>query len=789
MKQLFTILLLIGSVSISAQTAQLRGKLTTTDGKEAEGVTILVKEIKKTVVTDPTGKFLVKELNAGNYTLVAAYQGLETVTRIVYLNAGTAVDINIVLKESAKQLEEVIVRSRKTANDKPATIGKATIAPKDLPQAVTTISRETIDQQQALRLSDVLRNANGVYLATTRGSTQENFSARGYSISSNNLFKDGVRINSGSMPETSSLETVEVLKGSAAILYGNTAPGGIVNMVTKRPKFEYGGSASARAGSFGLFKPSVDVYGPVSQSIAFRVNGSLETSDSYRDQVHSKRYYVNPSMLFKLGARTEILVQGDYLQHDFTPDFGIGSIDNTSIPDVPRSAFFGTAWQYTHTKQASATATITHRLSNTGGNNWAINGSLSYQNYNRDYYSTERIQASTNGDWARPLGRTRNVEDYYAAQLNLTGKFATVGIAHNLLVGVDADKYDALAYTFNQPAVYDTINILNPNKFKARTDMPVVKEIREVETPTARVGAYVQDLVSITSNIKLLVGVRWSLQDAKSAITTDLNTGAQTYGATKTDQAFSPRAGLVYQPTRNTSLFVSYANSFVVNSGTDVYGNALTPSIIDQYELGIKNDLLQDKLTANLTVYRITNSNLAQTAQFAADGTTPNSNTSLKELSGRTQSDGLEIDLSSRPLKGLSILAGYSYNYIRFTKTPDVKGNYVEGERLQNSVGSTANASVFYSNMGWTVGGAFFYTGPRYAGFNNTKEQAQNYNRLFRVEGFATVEASLGYAWPHFSLLAKVSNITNSLNYNTHENYSINPIAPRQLMATVSYKF
>ncbi|NCI46777.1 TonB-dependent receptor [Sediminibacterium soli] len=784
-RYVWMVLLLLGSVSLKAQTGILKGKISTTDGREAEGVTILVKETRKSALSFDNGSFVIRGLKPGNYTIEVSHEGLQTVTSTVRILADQATELNLSLKETARQLEEVIVQAKRTANDKAVTIGKSGIAPKDLPQAVTIINQELIDNQQAQRLSDVLRNANGVYLATTRGSTQENFSARGYGITSNNLFKDGIRINSGAMPETGSLERVEVLKGSAAILFGNVAPGGVVNMVTKQPRFVHGGSVGIRAGSFGLFKPSFDVYGPLSQSLAFRLNGSFETADSYRDYVHSKRYYVNPSFLFKLGSKTELLLQGDYLDHSFTPDFGIGSIDNTRIPDVPRSAFFGTPWQYAHTRQTSATATIRHTL-NTA---WMLNGSVSYQRYNRDYFSTERIQALASGDWYRPLGRTRNLEDYYTAQVNLTGKFATGSLQHVLLLGMDADQYHATAYTYNQPAIYDTINILNPNKYRARTDIPVVKEIRVVKTPTFRFGAYVQDLISLTAQLKLLVGLRWSIQEAKAAATTDLNTGLTTLGAVKTDRAFSPRAGLVYQPTKNTSLFASYANSFVVNSGTDVYGNALKPSIVDQYELGIKNDLIQDKLTANITVYRIINNNLAQTAQFAADGVTPNSNTSLKALTGKTQSDGLEIDLSSQPVKGLSLLAGYSYNYIRYTKTPDVKGNFVEGERLQNSVGSTANASVFYSLRGWKFGGAFFYTGPRYAGFNNTKGQAQNYNRMFRVEGFATVDLSAGYTWQRLAVLAKLSNITNTFNYNTHENYSINPIPPTQLIATLSYRF
>jgi iron complex outermembrane receptor protein len=185
----------------------------------------------------------------------------------------------------------------------------------------------------------------------------------------------------------------------------------------------------------------------LSKSVAYLINGNYETAGSFRDQVQSKRYYVNPSFLFKLGQNTELLLQADYLQHDFTPDFGIGSINNTSIPDVPRSAFFGTAWQYAKTKQTSATATLKHCINK----DWQINTSISWQHYNRDYYSIERIQAMANGDFYRPLNRTRNDENYYMAQLSLSGKFNTGKMSHIFLTGIDIDQYATKAWTFNQP--------------------------------------------------------------------------------------------------------------------------------------------------------------------------------------------------------------------------------------------------------------------------------------------------------------------------------------------------
>ncbi|MES2003580.1 MAG: TonB-dependent receptor [Bacteroidota bacterium] len=785
MRYICSFLMAFITLNAKAQTGNIKGKIHTTDGKPAADVSVIIKEADRAVITGPDGSFVVRNLKAGNYSLYTSCTGLASLTRNISIATDQTTELILSLQETARQLDEVIVQSRRTANDKAVTIGKAPINAMDLPQAVTVINQAVLDNQQVQRLSDVMRNVNGIYLSSTRGSTQENFSARGYSLSANNLFKDGVRINSGTMPETSSLERVEILKGSAAVLFGNVAPGGIVNMVTKQPKFQSGGEIALRAGSFGLFKPMFDVYGPLSKNIAFRMNGNYETANSYRDVVHSKRYYANPSLLFKLGKKTELLVQGDYLYHEFTPDFGIGSINNTSIPNVPRSAFFGTPWQYAKTNQSSATATLKHTLTNS----WQLNASVSYQYYNRDYYATERIQALANGDWYRPLNRAKNIENYYTAQANLSGKFKLGSTEHTLLAGLDADQYDAKAYSYNQPTVYDTINILNPQKYTARTDIPAVKEIKLVTTPTLRMGAYVQDLISVSAHLKILAGIRWSIQEAKAASTSDLLTGITSMGTIKTDKAFSPRAGIVYQPTKNTSLFASYANSFSVNGGTDVYGNALAPSIIDQYEAGVKNNLFSGMLMANLTVYKIINNNLAQTALFAADGVTPNNNTALKALTGQTTSDGLEIDLISHPAKGLDINLGYSYNYIRYTKTPDAKGNFVEGERLQNSVGSTANTSIFYSYNGWKFGTTVFYTGPRTAGFNNTKGQTQNYNRLFAVNDFTTIDLSAGYSWRKLGLLAKISNLTNTLNYYTHENYSINPIPPTQLIATVTYRF
>ena len=787
-----------GELSDEKETGIVQGSIHTTDNQPAAFVTVRLKEAGRTTITNENGVYTIRHIKPGQYTLLVSMAGLQSKEQAVTIKANEVLEVNLTLSENHKQLEEVIVILHKSINDQPVSVGKIAINPMDLPQSLSVIGQGLIREQQALRLSDVIRNVNGVYLTTTRGNVQESFGARGYSLGSTNLFKNGFRINSGVIPEMSSLEKVEILKGSAAILYGQVAPGGIVNMVTKQPKFNFGGEISMGIGSYDLYKPAIDVYGPISKSIAYRINGTYVKANSYRDQVSAKRYYVNPSFLFKLGKRTELVAEGDYMNDNFTPDFGIGSLDGKTIPDVSRSSFFGTSWQYNKTQQTTTALTLKHQLSA----NWNINTAFSYQYYKRDYYAVERIQADANGDWTRPLGRIFSNEKFYAGQVNLIGKFNTAKLEHNLITGIDADRTVTLNNDYTFPSVtglaagsYDKINILDPGKYSPRTDIPEATAIRERVAPVNRMGVFVQDLVKLSEKFNILAGVRYAYVETRGIDSTNLTNGVKTTGATRYDHAFSPRFGLVYKPFNTTSFFVSYSNSFSTNTGQDVTGKAIKPSLIDQYEVGVKNQFLNGMLSANVTVYRIINNNLAQTAPYLLNGT-PNNNTNIKMLSGETTSDGVEVDLAASPLKGLNITAGYSYNYMRYTKTDTTVGSFKTGERLVNNPAHTANGSIFYTFgkgrlEGLKIGTTVVYIGDRFGGWNTdvTKTNPVTYrDRLIAVSGYTTIDVTAGYTFKKLSLLAKVSNLTNTYNVLVHENYSVNPIPPTQFAATLTYK-
>ncbi len=721
-------------------------------------------------------------------------QETHTVSSYAFNNEEATTLYDTIKKRKGETLQEVIVRTNQ--QKKQISVLRSGLKPMDVPQSIQVIGSDLIEQQQSIRLSDVVKNANGVYVSSARGGAQESFFSRGYDMTANNMFKNGFRFNSGSIPEVNSLERVEILKGSTALLYGNVAPGGILNMVTKTPSFKEGGEMTVQTGSYSFYKPSLDIYGPLNQNIAYRFVGTYENSESFRDVVKKERYYVNPSFLFSINKKTELILQGDYLHDDWTPDFGTALIGKKII-NLPRNLYMGAIWSNGQTRQSTISGLVKHDFNS----NWKLNFNISYQDYYRTWKGTERIQPAADGTWKRPLGQNRNQEQIASQQLSLQGNFSTGTIKHQLFTGVDFENSLLQAYTFTfNPTTYGSGNIFDFENFNQGIVIPEATNTIIVKTTTNRLGIYAQDLISITDKFKVLAGIRWSWQETQPKThNVIVNPIVITEGVKQKDMAFSPKVGMVYQPTKYTTFFTSYANSFTPNTGTTVDGKTLNPSLIDQYEIGIKNDFWKGIFSTNVTLYQIVNTNLAQTAEFKANGSF-NTDTTIKVLSGATKSKGIEIDLTARPFEGLNINAGYSYNDMRYTKTAGTNGSYIVGDRLVRTPANTANLSFFYSLQtgklkGLSIGAIGNYIGKRFGGWNNqvvidpiTFATSIN-DREIPLSEFTTIDFSMGYSWKKWSVLCKLSNITNELNYTVHENYSVNPIAPRQILTSLKYKF
>lgn len=724
-------------------------------------------------------------------------------------------------------IEDVNLHKTGNPNNARTVTTKSNLTVMENPQAVSIVTHEIIEQQQAKQLSEVLQNVNGVYLTSARGGSQDSFGGRGFIFGNDNIYKNGARVNSGVFPEVTGLERVEVLKGATAMLYGNAAAGGIINLVTKKPRFNFGGNIGLNAGSWNSYKPTVDIYGPISKNVAFRVNGAYEYAESFRDVVKSEKYYFNPSFLFNLSDRSQLIVEADYLKNDLTPDFGIGSITNKDqsyslIDWLPRNIFFGTDWQYQNVQQASTNVTFNHQIND----KWALNASTSYQNYTRDYFSTERTQwayasaTATRLSWNTPLNKTYNEQNYGSVQVNVNGEFNTGKINHKVLIGADADynQSDANAYNLLQ-APTNLLYLDDPSSWdNGSLPMPDSNLNTKTRTRTRRVGVYAQDFVSLTKEFKVIAGLRWSyLENMPSLLTRfTANEKLEVANSATSDHAFSPKVGFVYTPNDNFSAFATYTNSFATNPGymsdqinslnttgtlaqvrnrvNDLPKQGIKPTTVDQYEIGAKKNIWNNALAFNVTLYQILYNNFYQNFFYVDNtGSVQTPDTSLKEFAGKMRSRGVEVDITGNPNENLSIIGGFSYNNSVYLDTPE-KG-FVEKQRLVRTPATTANASVFYKFTkyvpGLKAGIGVYYIGDRIAGWNDSKSTnitRKEVSRSFELKDYTTVSLSLGYDWKKFSLQGKVGNLFDVVNYNVHENYSVNPITPRNYYFTLTYR-
>jgi iron complex outermembrane receptor protein len=768
---------------IDAQTGTITGIVSSTDGEPIELANVAIKSIGMMSVSTSQGEYALNNVVLGKYELEVSLNGQLLNSREIYLNANELI-VNFIISIDMKHLQDVIIKGVKSANNETTEVGKSAIKPFDLPQSTAVIGRDLLEKQQTLHLSDALKNTNGVYVMGTSGGYQEEIAGRGFAFNSNNTFKNGVRFNNTIMPEMSSIERLEVMKGSTAILYGNVAAGGILNLVTKKPIFEKGGEISMRLGSYNCYKPMIDIYGSINKkkTIAFRLNSSYEEANSFRDIVRSERFYINPSFMYKLNKKTDILLEGDYLNDNRTADFGVPVI-NYTLTSVPRNTFIGTSWSYIKCEQKNGTATITHRLNE----NWQIKSVNSVQNFENELFSNVRPNSSSkfikaDGTWIRGLQKTKVIEKYYISQLDVTGKFSTGFLKHTLLFGVDVDKYITNTIAFNGITNYDTINVFDVNRETQRTDIPSLTEKNNTGNPRNRAGVYLQDLISVSEKIKVLAGVRFSYLESFSKIytySTGITANTSTY-----DHAISPRFGLVYQPIKTMAIFSSYSNSFTPNTGVDVSGKALVPSLIDQVEVGMKNDFYKGLLSVNVTAYQIVNSNLAQ---MSLDN--GNTNTNVKELAGEVTSKGCELDITTKIWKGLAFIGGYSFNEARYTKS----NIYNIGARLLYNPSNTANGSAYYSIengklKGVNVGVSALYFGKRLAGRQTRLTVINDTYKPIPLPEYTQLDLSFGYTKNNVSFRIKVSNLLNALSYNVHDDNSVNPIAPRMFAGTLTLK-
>lgn len=454
---------------------------------------------------------------------------------------------------------------------------------RDIPQSIQVIPQQVIKDQQITRISDATRNVSGVSPLSGYGGFSDDYTIRGFTNS--NLLRNGFT-TSNFFTYGANVERVEVLKGPSSVLYGQVEPGGVINFVTKQPLGSPYYAADLTVGSFSFYRGAIDLSGPLTddKKLLYRLNVAYENSGSFRDFYHQEIFSVSPVITYKPSENTTLNFEYEYGRRRGTFDRGLppGPVFLT----LPISRFLGEPDSFLSIDYQQGTATVDHRFSE----NLQLRSSLSVQSsFDNNVYTQADGDLEADGRTAprsNIVNRNRRNEDY-SWQTDLIGKFNTGSIAHQLLLGFELRRNTDINPNFFGGDIAP-IDIFNP-VYGARPTGPVV--LRVFGTRISTTGVYLQDQVTLLSNLKLLVGGRYDFvfSDNSAKIGDADTTNSNFY-----DSAFSPRVGLVYQPIEPISLYASYSSSFVPNNSRTANGISLEPSRGTQYEVGIKSEFLID---------------------------------------------------------------------------------------------------------------------------------------------------------------------------------------------------
>lgn len=639
---------------------------------------------------------------------------------------------------------------------------------RDIPQTVNVVPQSLLRDQAVQSMQDALKAVPGIGLSHGDGQ-RDQVTIRGFSAIADQ-FVDGLRDDALYFRDLSNIEQIEVLKGPASVLYGRGSSGGLINRITKKPGIELNevgltlGSWNQRRGEFDIARA------PKDSSVSYRLTGAAERADSYRDQQFLDRQALAASVLVKPSANTNVLLQADYLKDRRVTDFGVPAYQGRPVT-VPPGTYYGAAnardVDVSRAEVASLSATLNHRLNDS----FSLRNAFRYYNYSLDRNNTLVGSVNQNAMTASLThGNVMRDEDGFFNQTELTQKLSLAGMQHQLLYGFEFGKQnkDLLSYSRANVA---TVSLFNPV-------LPILplqaggKPAADNHSTFNVVSAYVQDLVTLSQHWKALAGVRY---DRFEQETHERQPGKPDLG--RTDTTWSPRVGLVYQPTANWSYYGSFSKSFQPSGETFALAanNAqLAPEKTTSREVGVKWDLFDGQAAATASLFQLERTNIKSV--------NPATNTLVPLGVQRTQ--GLELTFAGRLPQGWQIWSGYAYMDAEMTSSPAVDaGQPVQGKRATLTPRHSANVWVTKAlGNGFGVGGGINYVGDRFANAGNT----------VTLPGYITVDTMAYYRMNGVDLQLKLNNLFDRqyiiAGHGTSPNLNL-PGAPRSVQLVARYRF
>jgi len=638
---------------------------------------------------------------------------------------------------------------------------------RDIPQTINVVPAQVIRDQNASSLQDVLKNVPGLGLSTGDGQRDQVF-IRGFTAIGDQ-FVDGFRDDALYFRDLSNVESVEVIKGPAAVLYGRGSSGGLINRVTKKPGVDVS-DVSFTANSTAGRRAELDLGRAGEGALSWRLTGAVERGDGFRAQQFIDRTAIAPSVALRFSADTKLLLQMDYLEDRRMMDFGIPSYRGRPV-DVDPGTTYGARnardADFVQSRVASTTATFTHRF----------NDEFSFRNGLR-YYDYHLNRNNTNGGTVNEATATTTLnhaklvrdENGWFNQSELTQKLQLGSIRHEILYGLELGSQSKDSSQSSGVVNFPGISIFNPV-------LPVVDPNR-LNPPTLTYGTYdtfatyLQDSLSLSEQWKALVGLRYDRYRQQSRIL-NLNNGS-TADLQRTDTATSPRAGLVWQPSQTQSYYLSWSRSFQPSGESFALAtnNAdLAPEQTRNTEAGAKYDFWEGRASATVSVFRLERDNIKSALPSG-----------VIIPVGKQRTDGAELSFSADLKQGWKLLAGYAW----------LNAVITESSSLDNGVpfkGKNATLTPRHSGNLWltrelgeglVVGGGANAVGARFANPGNT----------VTLPGYVTVDAMAAYRTPKYEVQLNIGNLFNTgyiiSGHGTNPNLSM-PGAPRNVALTLRY--
>jgi catecholate siderophore receptor len=649
------------------------------------------------------------------------------------------------------ELPDVVVKGEQDMGYKPETVEspKFTEPLRDIPQTVTVIPREVFEEQGATSLRDVLRNVSGISVQAGEGGTPagDQLSIRGFSARTD-LFIDGVRDFGGYSRDPFNFEQVEVFKGPASSISGRGSTGGSINMVSKTPKLDQFIGGSIGVGSDDYQRLTLDVNQPLTdldiEGAAVRLNGVWHESDTPgRDIVGDSRWGIAPSLALGLGTPTRLTLSYFRLDQDNVPDYGIpwvpantGPLADYSdqAPPVEYSNFYGlVARDYEKVTTDLATAELEHDASD----------SVSIRNITR-YGITDRdsiitaprfVNANVSTDIRRNDWKSRDQTDEILANLtDVNWDFETGPVEHALVTGVELTHETELNYTRVATGPDSPVtDLYNPNPYDPYTEN-IQRNGAYAESIANNFAVYAFDTLKLSEKWELSGGLRWDHFDIDY---TSVATNGVAAPLGRTDEMLSWRAGLVFKPAENGSIYVGAGTSFnpagegltLSTAQTAAANLNVDPEESQTVEVGTKWDFFEERLSLNAAVFRTVKSN-ART-QDPAD---PND---VIVLEGEQVVQGVELGIAGRITRDWQVFGGYTWLMSEITESQDPTEI---GNELSNTPEHSANLWTTYQlPFRLEVGGGVQYVGSRFSS-NANNRKAPDYVVFDAMLGFEATE-------------------------------------------------